>query len=80
VSSDPVVHRCDHGGQGQGILIVCDATWTEPAWAGPPWGADPHAGLPEGVYRADDGRLYTFTAEQVTCAGCCGHKAPEEAA
>lgn len=60
-----VVHLSDYSAQGDGVRIACDQSWTDPAW-----GADPHAGLPEGVYASDDGRHYTFTAERVTCEPC----------
>lgn len=59
------VHMSIEAGQGQGVVLACDPTWTEPAW-----GRDPHAGLPEGTYRAANGKIYTFTATAVTCRTC----------
>ena len=73
-----VVHSSDYASQPD-IHIRCSDKWTTPAW-GPE--AETATGI-EGVYRADDGGLYTFedrayvdeesgltVPSKVTCPAC----------
>ncbi len=46
------------------IRFDCNSTYTEPSW-GPPT-----PNLPDKVYDADSGELYTFEATKVTCPQC----------
>lgn len=45
------------------VRIECDQSFGTPAWGQPPE-------QPVGVYRLDDGRLYTFSKSKVTCEAC----------
>lgn len=60
------VHRCDWASQPD-LHIACGKPWAVPAWKTAT--TDPHTPT-EGVYRTDDGRLYTFDAHKVTCETC----------
>ena len=57
----PLVHHCDWASQPD-IRIACDQSWTTPAWTQPE--------LPKNVYAADNGKLYAFAYEVVTCEEC----------
>jgi len=50
------------------ILIACDHSWTTPAWGQRT--ADESALFARGVYKADDGRFYTFDEAETTCSTC----------
>ena len=56
------VHLCDWGSQPT-IRIACDQSCDRAGWT-------QRGDLPEGVYNRDDGCLYTFTDELVTCEAC----------
>lgn len=45
------------------LRISCTGEWTRPAWKEAKTDR-------EGVYRADNGGLYTFTETEVTCGRC----------
>lgn len=63
-----VIHLCDYASQPS-IQILCDQSWTTPNW-GPGGGKT----STEGVYESDDGRLYTFNPELMTCPACKSQK------
>lgn len=71
----PVVHMVDYASQPD-LQIRCDQSWTTPAWDGFKPGGVKKWGLPEGVYKTDDGRNYTFEEDKITCPKC--KKAPPE--
>lgn len=56
------VHLCLWSSQPD-ILIACDHSWTTPKWG-------PKQPLPDNIYYADDGRMYTFDEELTTCKAC----------
>lgn len=62
-----VIHWSDWASQPD-IRIACDQTYTTPAWHTKEDPRGSTTGTP-GVYRGDDGRLYTFEHEP-TCPGC----------
>lgn len=62
------VHYSDWAQQPD-VELVC-GRWTTPAWEFVPDGP-----LPEGVYRGDNGDLYTFSHwDLVTCQECLGKR------
>lgn len=56
-----VVHMVDYASQPD-LLIRCDRSWTTPDLKGP--------ALPRYVYKAMNGRYYTFDDKYVTCKLC----------
>lgn len=56
------IHLSDYGASGA-IRIKCDQSWGRAAWFQTP-------GLPDGVYELEDGRLYTFDDDKITCQKC----------
>lgn len=60
-SKDTRVHMVDYASQPN-IQYRCDSTWSTPDWV--------QGEQPPGVFLADDGRLYTFTEEKITCGTC----------
>lgn len=58
------VHYSGYASQPS-IRIDCDDSWGTPAWG-------PRSGLTDtpNVYELNDGRLYTFEEELVTCEPC----------
>lgn len=70
VGLPPVIHSSDWAQQPD-IHIRCSGKWTTPAWGSP---AETATGL-EGVYKDDEGDLYTFDDHpgpdmKVTCPKC----------
>lgn len=63
------VHLSDWAQQPD-VRIACDQSWTTPAWGSE---EETDTGT-EGVYKADDGRLYTFDPARATCPACAVRK------
>lgn len=63
VKTEKVIHLCDEGSQPS-IRIACSWKWTTPAWAPSP------TIYANNVYYDDEGDLYTFSDELVTCQQC----------
>ena len=61
--SDPV-HYSDWAQQPD-IGLACGERWTTPKW-----GAQRSNDTDVGIYESDDGRLYAFDEEKVTCPAC----------
>lgn len=60
------VHLCDWSGQPD-LHIACGEPWAVPAWETESTSSRTST---EGVYRTDDGRLYTFERAKATCETC----------
>lgn len=56
-----VIHLCDYASQPY-IRIKCSSKWTGPAWRA--------TSEIEGVHFDEDGELYTFDEELVSCPRC----------
>lgn len=54
------------------IQFACDKTWSEPSWLQKPGAKEEKASLPKETYLADDGRLYSFNDDLITCRKCLG--------
>lgn len=59
--SEKAIHICDWASQPD-IRIRCSQVMTTPAWT--------NAKVREGVFRADNGDVYTFEDSKVTCPDC----------
>jgi hypothetical protein len=64
--TEPVVHLCDWASQPD-IRIKCSQTMTTPKWRSSETSAEL---LSPGIYKANNGDLYTFDRGLVTCPEC----------
>lgn len=63
--NDSVIHLCDWSSQPD-IRIKCSQAMSTPAWK--------DTNVAPGVFRADNGAVYTFESGKVTCPECAGSK------
>ena len=68
VELEKPVHCCCYSSHSS-LQILCDQSWTEPMWG---TDEDKYTGI-DGVYLADDSRLYTFDEHLVTCKDCLNY-------
>ena len=66
------VHAISSASQPE-IQFACDGTYSEPKWGTSPDLAGYLTSAPW-VYQAENGRLYSFESELVTCEACLAPK------